>query len=355
MESVKKRYDYIDLLKCFAIFCIISIHIPLFDYDLASNAASDILQYSLKILTQTVPLFFAINGFLLLEKKELDLKKHAHRLIKLLGLFVFWSLLLILINLLFDKTVFNDSVVIDLFLKTTSGSLYTGELWFLQALFSIYLIYPIIWYIYNNNIKLYKYFFIILVIFNFSIHILNVSTILLDNQIRINQINDLIMLINRFNISTNYSWFLMYFMLGGLINKYIDLIKKNRTIIMLISIIAYATVIILSCRISIRDNCSLEFFDSNSTIFSFIYVILCFAVACNYQKANNASDILLDIGANTLGIYITHSFFLRLSRLLIPQEFILLRLLTTILTLVICYLFTKVMKRIPFVKRLFSI
>ncbi len=70
------------------------------------------------MISEGVPLFFAVNGFLLLKRGELSIGIHYRKMLRIFLLLVFWALFLIVINLLYDKTSINRSVIIDLFVKT---------------------------------------------------------------------------------------------------------------------------------------------------------------------------------------------------------------------------------------------
>jgi surface polysaccharide O-acyltransferase-like enzyme len=228
----KKRYDGLDIIKFIAILMVIATHIPLYEYDfIKDNNISIYVQFLFKMVTQGVPLFFAVNGFLMFKKDFFDLKQHVIKMMKIFILSVFWSLVLIVINLQYDKTPINRSIIVDLFLKTSTGSLYTGEIWFLQAMFSIYMVFPLLWFVFKNDKKIYKYLMYILSGSLFINEVLRFSTLVLENEIRIKQFNDTISFINRYNTLEKYGWFLLYFIVGGYLLYEKEKISKKVSII----------------------------------------------------------------------------------------------------------------------------
>lgn len=73
----KKRYANIDLLKTIAIIMVIALHSQLFITDfIKDNKISTYIQYFIRILCEGVAIFILVNGFLLINKKQFDFKKH---------------------------------------------------------------------------------------------------------------------------------------------------------------------------------------------------------------------------------------------------------------------------------------
>lgn len=59
MNKIKERYDYIDLIKAIAIFCVILIHNFKAPFDFISNPKpSAYLGYMIRLIIEGVPIFY---------------------------------------------------------------------------------------------------------------------------------------------------------------------------------------------------------------------------------------------------------------------------------------------------------
>lgn len=93
-NMTKKRMDNLDLLKAIGILMVITLHVPLWETDFVSEYDfSHILQYMLRLVAEGVPIFLAVNGFLLLRKTEFDVGKHIHKMVKIFGVMLIWALI----------------------------------------------------------------------------------------------------------------------------------------------------------------------------------------------------------------------------------------------------------------------
>ena len=91
----KKRYANIDLLKTIAIIMVIALHSQLFITDfIKDNKISTYIQYFIRILCEGVAIFILVNGFLLINKKQFDFKKHLLKTLKIFAILVIWSIIL---------------------------------------------------------------------------------------------------------------------------------------------------------------------------------------------------------------------------------------------------------------------
>lgn len=356
MEN-NKRNDGLDLLKFIAIIFVVALHIPLFNNDFISNhnSAGNIIQYILKMYCEGVPIFFFVNGYLLFKKEELDIKRHYKKLIKILCMLFIWGFILIFINILFDHTRIDRSVMIDLFLKTKGGSLYTGELWFLQVLFGIYVLYPLMWLSYKKQYEFFKLIFIVLFGFALVTNIVDVLCLIINNPIHINTLSNFNVFLERLLPFGQFYWFYMYFMLGGIVYKHKDKLKDNLKLIVVSNIGLLVILFGLSYISSIRNSVINESFITNSSLLQVSTILCLFVLTSYFNNTNLFARILCDIGKETFGIYITHQFFIRVSRLFIDQNLFIGRFITVITTLVFSYLFTKICKKTPLIKELFHL
>lgn len=347
----KRRYDGLDLIKLIAILMVIATHIPLYEYDFIKNADLGIyIQFFFKMVTQGVPLFFAVNGFLMFKKDTFDLKQHVWKMMKIFILSIFWSLVLIIINLLYDKTPLDRSVIVDLFLKTSGGSLYTGEIWFLQAMFSIYTVYPLLWLVFKNDKRIFRYLMYVLLCSLLINKALKICTLILENEIRIKQFNDTISFVNRYSILDKYGWFLLYFMIGGYLFDEIEKISKKGSIICFFAL--WIFMFVFSVILCVNKGQIYDVLIDEKSLLQISSIVMLFKMLLNYKKEKKIGLILCDIGMNTFGIYISHQFFIRIGRLFVQNDLFYSRFFIMLISLFFSYVFSKIVGRIRYINEL---
>lgn len=67
--QTKKRYDYLDLLKFIAIIMVMCLHVQIWsDNFIEDKSVWKVFSYACRLISEGVPIFVAVNGFLLLKK-----------------------------------------------------------------------------------------------------------------------------------------------------------------------------------------------------------------------------------------------------------------------------------------------
>ena len=349
-----KRIDELDLLKTIAIIMVVAQHVPLYNCDFFNDGY--VIQYFFKLLLEGVPLFFAVNGFLLLKKDNLDIKKHYKKVVKMIFLVFIWEIILITIGMMFDGTKFNFGLVLDLFFRGgLNSSIYTSHLWFMQALIAIYCVYPLIWDAYHYNYELFKVLFIIICFFT----IVNGSIELISNLFNYDgyakMINYVSSYIERFDLIGDYKWQLFYFCLGGIVQKNLNFIEEKRTVFIIIGFLCWCLAFGYGYCVSLKSKTIFnEYFNAN-TVFMVLIVLGWFALFINYKSKSILGKIINYIGKNTFGIYIIHTYFLRTVDLFINNNTFFSRLLNVWLTLLISLLFTIITKKIPYLGKILEL
>ena len=252
----KKRYANIDLLKTIAIIMVIALHSQLFITDfIKDNKISTYIQYFIRILCEGVAIFILVNGFLLINKKQFDFKKHLLKTLKIFAILVIWSIILtISIQLIYKEPLKIIGIIKNIFI-TDINNKYTGVLWFLQNLIALYLIYPVLKIVHDNDKKVYNYFFIILLIFTMFTNLLSLISNLINTEIKFEGIKIIITYISKFQILYNRN-FLIFFMLGGYLfeNKEKFETKKVRIKWIIIGLAAWIMSYIFAIIISKLQN-----------------------------------------------------------------------------------------------------
>lgn len=97
MLNDKIRYKYLDLLKCIGIYMVCFYHFNTLNFDFLQGNIKNYFYYFIKgIFSICVALFFMVNGALMLNK-ELNLKKHIKKILKLIILTYIWGSIQLLI------------------------------------------------------------------------------------------------------------------------------------------------------------------------------------------------------------------------------------------------------------------
>ena len=180
---MNNRVIYIDYLKVIAILLVITYHsnIPLAHNHLIASA-----------LSICVPIFFLVNGYLMLSKKR-SIQTLLQKNYKILLLVVFWAVL----STLCVTLIKGDELSIIEFAKNVIKLKYPycNTLWFLSCIFILNLLNPLIYEI--KQLKCNKIYLLLIV----SIY-------------SVPYINTIISTINPF-IGWSHSYSLLYYILGG--------------------------------------------------------------------------------------------------------------------------------------------
>ncbi|MDO4458667.1 MAG: acyltransferase [Clostridia bacterium] len=356
----KIRYDNLDLLKAIAIVMVVSLHIPMWNTDfIADNNLSQYVQYFIRIICEGVPIFMTINGFLKLRNKESDLTEHLKKTLKLFVLFFVWAVILIIPSILVGGPFHSISDIIHCVLKTDIGSEYTGVLWFLIGIIATYLLFPVIHRIYNSDFRLYLYFFFLVGFFTVGLGIIY----LIRDFILVSCGGGAIILealefLERFRFSSSsaYLLYVFYFMLGGVILHYYDFIVKNKKIFATVGLCSWILSYTYAVTISNVCNNLCDPSINYGNIFMTFIIIGMIAVSSDFKAGNNPIyRLIVSVGKCTLGMYLTHTIFIRVFQKFVPTDSFTKRVICFAAVIVCSYVATAVMKKIPLIKKLVEI
>ena len=361
---MKERFVYLDFIKVLAIYFVCFYHCNNFQIDILSNPS--LLTYSsyfIKCISSTgVPLFFMVNGALMLTRKY-DLKKHTKKIINIISLTVIWGIITLIILAYIYGTNYSKAGFINALWFWQPGAI--NHLWFLQALVCIYIIYPLIKEIYDKDDKsVLRYFLLIVFIFTFGNVILNMIVNILNAIFKTNYMgHDRVNLFNNFNVFRGfYGYTIVYFILGALI---LEKLKSNIQIsfkkMVALFIIGMVTLFLYGIMMS---NLTSQIYDTIWNGYDTVMTLLiCISIFCTSflikDKIDKVSRIIVLIGENTLGIYFIHRivgaiikpYYLNLSF----STNIISNLLFGVVIMVISLIVTLILKKLPLVDRLFKI
>ena len=357
----KKRIVWVDLLETVAIFFVVFYHTTIYFWDVGSSDAtiSTYLAYFARtILSTCVPLFFFANGFLMF-RKNFDLKKHIFRILRFIILTELWSVITLVLLMVIRSEYLSAYEFVVSVQNRKQG--WTNHLWYLGVLICLYLIFPILKYVYDNHKKLFKYFVIICALTTFAIVFINqidvfVCTVLFKKTYSIGLgdfFNSFVPLKDRVGYNA------VYFCVGGLINDYIDKIKGispvKRNIgalaIMFFSCLGLFAVGIMNTRF--LGNTWDVVWDGYDSVFTFCNVLCIFTLCLNLQKD---IPVLSLISKNTLGVYFIHGFIIALTTDYITSRPELcnmpFNIIYAIIVLAISVLISVILRKIPLVKKI---
>lgn len=153
----------LDLLKVFSCVGVIALHSSITGFNLDNFNISAYIYY---LGTYSIPLFFMVNGYFLLNKRDLSMKYIRNKIMAILYVVFFWNMLIWVL-----KADFYSNPI-----RKTLGSLlqrgYFYQFWFFGALILIYLLLPIIRKILKRN-NGYIILLLVLTIIGIFIEIIN--------------------------------------------------------------------------------------------------------------------------------------------------------------------------------------
>lgn len=313
----KVRIAWVDLIEVLAIFFVVLYHGPLYQWDFQNPEAplTSVLYYLFNaILSTAVPLFFLVNGYLLLSK-PLNPKKHLHKTLKLVFLTLAWEVITTGIYAWFDMkptSLRNWASIV-----WHNWELWTPHLWFMQSLVCIYILLPVLKLVFDHNKKIFIYLISMIALLTFGVTLAEEIRTMLNITFA-----DTLVLTERGHLSMMNPfagikwWTLVYFGLGGLIFYYQDKILR---IPAKIRNLASIGVMMVSCVLlfglgvfySRRSGATWDIvYDAYGTVFTLCNTLCIFLLGLNYT-ANNKFITL--VSRNTLCIYFIHMIIIHFT------------------------------------------
>ena len=279
----------LDLLKIFSCIGVVALHSTMPGFTLEQYNVSAYLYY---LGTYAIPLFFMVNRYFLLNKKELTYSYVFSKIAGILTVVSVWNILIWLVRR--DFTV-NP-------LRKIIGSLvqkgYFYQFWFFGSLIIIYLTLPIIK---KEFEKSYSYFVILLILIVIGIVIEIINTFIIHKPIQQ-------YVPQTFRL---WTWF-FYYILGGYLGKInIQEIKLTKFIIISFSIIFIISPILLFYLAkNVYHNIFAEYFYDAMIvkIVSTGLFILFVKIEKHIVLKNN--ELIVMLSSLTMGVYIVHTFIL---------------------------------------------
>ena len=327
----KYRNINLDLLKVLACVGVVLLHTAMGGFK--ETGSWNFSTYLYYLGTYSIPLFFMVNGYLLLGKREIT---YSYILQK-----VKWILI----------TVSSWSVIIWLFkrdftvnpIKKIVGSLiqkgYFFQFWFFGALILIYICLPILKKFLNSK-RSYLYTLSVLLVIGL---IFELTNIVLQMPIQT-------YVIQTFRL---WTWF-FYYLLGGFIAQFDKDIIKNRfkrwmKIIVVLLFLVSPLILFFLARTTYHNFFAEYFYDLLFVkVVSLGIFLTIFSLALNQD--NNKWIVFLS--NQTMGVFIIHTYIMKLWEKLFGFSFVGAYLLFAIFTLCVSFIIVGMLMKIPYFNRI---
>ena len=327
----KTRNINLDLIKVLACVGVVLLHTTMIGFK--ETGSWNLLAYLYYLGTYSIPLFFMVNGYLLLGKRDIT---YFYILQK-----VKWILI----------TVSSWTIIVWLFkrdfavnpIKKILGSLlqkgYFSQFWFFGALILIYLCLPILKKFLNSK-RGYLYILSSLVTIGLVFELANmVLQMPLQSYV-----------IQTFRL---WTWF-FYYILGGLIAQFDkEFIKKGlkrwmKVVAVLLMLIS--PVVLFFLAKTIYHNLFAEYF--YDILFVKIVSLGIFLTVLTLSLEENKSKWIISLSNQTMGVFIVHTYVIKVLEKLLGFSYTGAYLLFPILTLCVSLIVVSSLMKIPYFNRI---
>ena len=299
-----KRIGYFDLLKTISIFLVIYVHYPWI-----SNSKGSNLTMIMTIIA--VPLFFMVNGALLLGKKNFNIKEHYKKLMCIIVGTISWKFLILFICLITKRIDILNFSVTEIF-----NYLFTAEnlldvpaehLWFMYSLIRIYIIYPFIRLDFEKDNKYLKYILLYSFIFSFGIELLNMAFFTFSGKGVMDKFSGITSTFSPINDLTYITYFILGYILHNKFYKEQNVFEIKK-IILPIFIYLFGLMLVLVARYvqvgTLLDGAHQRIHSDYTKMGDLIMTCAIFILSCRIPIKEN--KFMNFIGSRTINIYYVH-------------------------------------------------
>ena len=327
----KNRNISLDLLKVLACIGVVLLHTTMGGFK--ETGSWNFSTYLYYLGTYSIPLFFMVNGYLLLGKREITYPYILQKVKWILITVSSWNMIVWLFK--------RDFAVNPI--KKIVGSLlqkgYFFQFWFFGALILIYLCLPVLKTVINSKRK-YVYILSLLVAIGFIVELAN---IFLQMPIQIH-------VMQTFRL---WTWF-FYYLLGGYIAQFnVDNLKyrfKNWMKIVSILLVLISPIILFFLAKNTYHNLFAEYF--YDILFVKFTSLGIFLTIFSLSLHENGSKWIVSLSNQTMGVFIIHTYVMKILEKLIDFSFAGAYLWFSIFTLSISFIVIGILMRIPYFNRI---
>lgn len=143
----RKRLLGLDIAKLLAMFQVVYIHFAFYTKDVANT---DFSRAVLSLTVACVPIFIAVNGALLFSR-PFDARKHMRRTASAIALLFIWRAVHIVAYRLIGAPGLSLSQTLAALVGTNVEDYPTGHFWFLFSLIKLYVLFPILKFVWDGH------------------------------------------------------------------------------------------------------------------------------------------------------------------------------------------------------------
>ncbi|HFN9740115.1 TPA: acyltransferase [Streptococcus pneumoniae] len=327
----KFRNINLDLLKVLACVGVVLLHTTMGGFK--ETGAWNFLTYLYYLGTYSIPLFFMVNGYLLLGKREITYSYILQKIKWLLITVSSWTFIVWLF-----KRDFTENLI-----KKIIGSLiqkgYFFQFWFFGALILIYLCLPILRQFLNSK-RSYLYSLSLLMTIGL---IFELSNILLQMPIQT-------YVIQTFRL---WTWF-FYYLLGGYIAQFtieeIESRFKNWMKIVSILLLLISPIILFFIAKTIYHNLFAEYF--YDTLFVKVSTLGIFLTILMLTLNENRRESIVSLSNQTMGVFIIHTYIMKVWEKVLGFNFVGAYLLFALFTLSVSFIIVGMLMKISYFNRI---
>lgn len=361
-EAQNSRCGALDLLKAFAIFSVVLYHSFTAPYHILGDAppVAYFRYFSRSILSTCVPIFFLVNGALLLTR-SFDLRKHLRRTAAVFLLATVWGLLDILALMPVRGEFLPPREVMRTLFLLRGG--WCNHLWYLYTLVVVYLFVPLLKTAFDQNRPVFYAFLGIALFFTFGTNTLELAEYTVRYFWGENLLRDLMTFFHRVNpLAAINGYAVAYFMLGGVLMEQRERLnsRKLRTAAALLIPVMMFLWFFYAAANSRREGRMLDIvFSGYSTVFVLICTVCLFVLSLPYQAHGRSGTLIRALGSNTLGIYLLQTVVIaalapQVRRLAVSGSMLFSIAYAAALTL-LCLGICLLCKKVPVLRRLFCL
>lgn len=293
------RIIYLDLLRIFAIFGVVVIHVSAVakSYDIGTFTSNVGIIYN-GLVRWSVPVFFMISGAMFLRPEKeytfsIMIKKYIPRLAVCL---LVWGFIYALFDVYLYSSFSVKTLILSVWNTVSNNSGY--HLWFLFALIALYLMIPVFKVIVNDLSQRQLAFVIILWMFL---------------SLGVGQFNEIV---SDFGISLKIDWYFPmitswagYFLLGHYLVSY-DIKKPCKILLIVIGFSLLLLCPVINMFATTYKGEYIESFIPQSGLTACFAAIAFFLIFQGFSKVSlseRSQKIIVNVSNNTFGIYLIHA------------------------------------------------
>ena len=282
----QKRNVGLDFLKLFACFAVVGLHIFTYNYQ---NIFITYIHYMCGF---AVPVFFTVNGYLILNKPVLDYRYVFRKIMHILFIVILWNMLIFSAFLILKGTLMNPLVLIAKSL-VERGQLW--QFWFLGAMILTYLTAPLLHYIINR----FRYGFFILTLVSFTacfgVWLLNVIT----------RSSPLAPVFQTFKL---WIW-LFYFIIGGYLKKWTEVLSEKLTFRLHFTLTVILFTLFPLYQLYADDNINFHAYYNDPVAIMNNICLFTFALRIPFNEKQ--SRTIISLSSAGMGCYIIHPLLIK--------------------------------------------